>query len=93
MSLLSDSFGQHNMCSRLCCGAYNVSLRSFYSHTEREPLRHCEGDGKVTFTRPFLMMGNVTFDEQVNILERYCKGHLYKTFTNLNGSLSKIKGP
>ena len=41
---------------------------------EREPLRHCEGDGKVTFTRPFLRLGKVTFGEQVNVLERYCKG-------------------
>ena len=40
---------------------------------EREPLRHCEGDGKVTFTRPFLMLGRVTFDKQVNVLERHCK--------------------
>ena len=39
------------------------------------------------------MLGKVTFDEQVNVLERYCKGDIYKTFTNLNGSLSKIKGP
>ena len=36
--------------------------------------RHCEGDGKVTFTRPFLMLGKVKFDEQVNVLESYCKG-------------------
>ena len=41
---------------------------------EREPLRHCEGDEKVTFTRPFLMLGKVNFDIQVNVLERYCKG-------------------
>ena len=42
---------------------------------ERESLRHCEGDGKVTFTRHFQMFGKVTFDEQVNVLERYCKGY------------------
>ena len=35
------------------------------------------------------MLGKVTFDERVNVLERYCKGDLYITFTNLNGSLSK----
>ena len=29
---------------------------------EREPLRYGKGDGKVTFTRPFLMLGKVTFD-------------------------------
>ena len=39
------------------------------------------------------MLGKVTFDEQVNVLERSCKGDLSITFTNLNGSLSKIKGP
>ena len=39
------------------------------------------------------MLGKVTFDEWVNVLERYCKGDLSITFTNLNGSLSKIKGP
>ena len=41
---------------------------------EREPLSHCECVGKVTFTRPFLILGKVTFEEQVNVLERYCKG-------------------
>ena len=35
---------------------------------EREPLRYCKCDGKVTFTRPFLMLGKVTFDERVNVL-------------------------
>ena len=45
-------------------------------YLEREPLRYCEGDGKVTFTRPFLLLGKVTFDEQVNVLERYCKGDI-----------------
>ena len=39
------------------------------------------------------MLGKVTFDERVNVLERYCEGDLSITFTNLNGSLSKIKGP
>ena len=41
--------------------------------------------------QPFLMLGKVTFDERVNVLERYCKGDLSITFTNLNGSLSKAK--
>ena len=40
---------------------------------EREPLKYCKGDGKVSFTRPFPMSGKVTFDEQVNVLERYWK--------------------
>ena len=35
---------------------------------------YCSGDGKVTFTRPFQILGEVTFGEQVNVLERYCKG-------------------
>ena len=43
-------------------------------YLEREPLRHFEGDEKVTFTIFVLMFGKVTFDEQVNVLERYCKG-------------------
>ena len=30
-----------------------------------EPLKYCKVDGKVTFTRPFLMFGKVTFDEHV----------------------------
>ena len=40
----------------------------------KEPLRDCGSDGKVTFTRPFLMLGRVNFDEQVNVLVSYCKG-------------------
>ena len=28
-------------------------------------------DGNVTFTIPFLMLGKVTFDEHVNVLERF----------------------
>ena len=40
----------------------------------REPLRYWKGDGNVTFTKPFLMLGKVTFDAHVNILERYGKG-------------------
>ena len=57
---------------------------------ESEPLRYGKGGGKVTFTRPFLMLGKVTFNEQVNVLQRYCKGDIsYKTIM----ALSKIKGP
>ena len=40
----------------------------------------CEGDGKVTFTRAFLLWGNVAFDEQVIVLERYCRGDVSYTF-------------
>ena len=32
-------------------------------------------------SRPFLMLGKVTFDERVNVLERSCKGDLSITFT------------
>ena len=52
----------------------NNTARKDLKDLEREPLRHCGGDGKVTFTRPFLMLGKVTFDEQANVLKRYCKG-------------------
>ena len=40
-----------------------------------------KGDGKVTFTRYFLMLGKVIFDEQVNVLERYCKHDTYNYYT------------
>ena len=43
---------------------------------------------------PFLMLGKVTFDKQVNGLERNCRGDISFTFLhNLNGSLSKINFP
>ena len=48
---------------------------------EREPLRYWKCDGKVTFTKPFLILGKVTFDEHVNVLKRYCKGGISYTFT------------
>ena len=32
---------------------------------EREPLRYCKADGKVTFTKAFLMLGKVTFDKHI----------------------------
>ena len=54
-----------------------------------ETLKYCKGDGKVTFTRPFLMLDNVPFD----VLERYCKGNVSYTLTNLNGSLPKVRDP
>ena len=34
----------------------------------------------VTFAIPFLMMGKVTFDERVDVLESYCKGDISYTF-------------
>ena len=73
------------MCSQ---GGHSRKIRQNYHCAKmdlkdlvREPLRHCEGDGKVTFIRPFLMLGKVTFDEQVNVMERYCKGDVSLTFT------------
>ena len=42
---------------------------------------HYKGNEKVTFTRPFLILGKVTFDEHVNVLEEYCKGNKSYTFT------------
>ena len=60
---------------------------------EREPLRYCSGDGKVTFTRPFQIFGEVTFGEHLmswkGIIDVISHTHL----PNLNGYLSKIKGP
>ena len=34
---------------------------------------YCKCDGKVDFTRPFPLLGKVTFDDHVNALERYDK--------------------
>ena len=48
---------------------------------EREPLRYWKGNGKITFTKPFLILGKVTFDKHVNVLERYCKGGISYIFT------------
>ena len=48
---------------------------------ERELLRCCQCDGKVTFTKAFLMVIKVIFDQHVNCLERYCKGRISNTFT------------
>ena len=45
---------------------------------EREPLRYCKGDG---FTRPLPMFAKVTFDDYVNVLERFCKCDIAYTFT------------
>ena len=46
---------------------------------ERELLRYCKCNGKVTFTRPFMTVGKVAFDEHVilKVLERYCEGDNY----------------
>ena len=42
---------------------------------------YCKVDRKVAFTRPFLMLGKVTYDEHGNVLEKYCKGDISGTFT------------
>ena len=45
-----------------------------YTHStglERQPLGYCKCDGNVTFIPPFLMLGKLTFDEHVNVLERF----------------------
>ena len=47
---------------------------------ERELLRYCKCDGKVIFTRLFLVLGNVTFDGDVSALKRYWKGDISYTF-------------
>ena len=47
----------------------------------KETLRYCKHDGKVTFTRPFLMLGKVTIDAHINALERYLKGDKLYTLT------------
>ena len=47
---------------------------------DREPLRYYKSDGKVIFTRPFLMLGKMTFDDHI-ALERYRKGDISYTFT------------
>ena len=49
----------------------------------------------MTFTKPFLMLGKVTFDAHVNILERYWKGgiiHIYKTLMALFPKSKVLKG-
>ena len=49
-------------------------------HLERESLTYCKSDGNVTFTRHFLVLDQVTFDEHVNVLGRYCKGDILYTY-------------
>ena len=42
---------------------------------------YCKGDGKVTFAKPFLILGKVTYDEDVNVLDRYCKDDIGLSYT------------
>ena len=48
---------------------------------------YCQGDGKVTLTRPILMLANVTSDEHVKVLEMWYIRH--KLLYLACGSLSK----
>ena len=62
---------------------YTVQKKTFkeLKCMEKEPLRSCKGDGKITFTRPLVMLDKVTFDKNINVLERYCKGNTSYKFT------------
>ena len=53
---------------------------------EREPLRCCKGNEKVTLTRHF-RMGSFSFDQHVNVLERAWKDKYRTYLLNLNGSV------
>ena len=59
----------------------NRPLIKEHKRFERELLRYCKGNRKVIFTKPFLMLGKVTFDEHVNALVRWWKGDISYTFT------------
>ena len=63
--------------SKLASPRENRPRNFFCSHDcaglERKPSRYCKCDGKVTFTRPFLRLGKVTFDKHA----RNCKGDIY----------------
>ena len=48
-----------------------LSLLWKYTFKERFGKRAIKVYGNVTFTKPFLMLGKVTSDEHVNVLERY----------------------
>ena len=84
--LMASSHCMVNVTSAACptfIGEFTLSRRNTTAQNytfkdlkdlETKPLRHCEGDGKVTFPRPFLMLGKVTFDEELNVMERYCRG-------------------
>ena len=47
----------------------------------------------VTFIRPFLILGKVTFDEYVNVLETIVNVIYHTHLQNIDGSLSKSKCP
>ena len=50
----------------------------------------CKGDGKVIFTRPFLLLDKVTLHKQINVLEMYWKGDISDSFTKCP-SLQNVK--
>ena len=73
----------------------NRTLRNF-KLLETEPSTYCKCDLKVIFTRPFLMLGKVTFDEHVNALEWCWKGdiimHIYNILMAVFPKSKVIKG-
>ena len=78
IDLVSNSEGGYAYNPTNTARKYTVyELKGF----EIDPLNYCKGDGKVIFTRPFLMLSKVTFDEDVNVLEIYHKGDISYTFT------------
>ena len=44
-------------------------------------MRYWKGDGKVTFTRPFLLLVKMAFEGYINVFERYCTGDVSNLFT------------
>ena len=44
-----------------------------------------------TSTRPHVIVGKMKFGEQVNILEKYCKGEISYTFTRCVSIYTYIK--
>ena len=62
-------------------GTFTVRKKTIKELKLLKPLRYCKCDGKVIFTRLFLMLGNLTFSEHVNEMEMYWKGDVLHTFT------------
>ena len=53
----------------------------FKARDETDLLRYCKCNGKVTFTRPFLLLGKVILDEHVNVLEKVLGGDTGLSYT------------
>ena len=43
--------------------------------------KHCKYDGKLICIRHFLLLDKVTFDEDINVLEKSLKGYVSDIFT------------